>query len=63
MSDDTLPKGILEAMALFTWRPHDDEAAAYARALEVAKKLPPPTERNAVPAQPHNGSPSPAGHG
>jgi len=31
MSDDTLPKGILEAMALFTWRPHDDEAAAYAR--------------------------------
>lgn len=43
MSGDTLPKGILEAMATLAWRPHDDEAAAYAQAVETAKRLPPST--------------------
>ena len=43
MSGDTLPKGILDAMATLAWRQHDDEAAAYAQAVEAAKRLPPST--------------------
>jgi hypothetical protein len=41
MSGDTLPKGILDAMATLVWRAHDDELAAYAQAVEAAKRLPP----------------------
>ncbi len=40
MSDDTLPKGILDAMAILAWRRHDDDVAAYAQAVEAAKRLP-----------------------
>lgn len=43
MSGDTLPKGILDAMATLAWRAHDDEAAAYAQAVEAAMRLPPST--------------------
>lgn len=41
MSKEPTSKEFLEAMATLAWRPHEDEAAAYAQAVTAAKRLPP----------------------
>ena len=40
MTDDVAPKGLVDALAFFAWRPSPDEAAAYAQAALAAKCLP-----------------------
>jgi hypothetical protein len=41
MTEEPMPKGFVEAMAVLGWRPSTDEAAAYAQAQEAARQLPP----------------------